>query len=207
VRILLAFFILSGLPVCFGAARRPRQIKTVCPAPYYGLGNGDGVLDRRCFELQTQLSLAAFRGQTTKIKSLLHRGANADSYAGDRLPPLYWAASEGHTTAARLLFENGANPNRKYSLNGTPLFGAVYANHIGVVALLISHGADVNIHNGDETCLKIARSKGFIEVARLLQNAGARSKTIRRLVARRLCLTAAEQIVGPERQKRVSHQA
>jgi ankyrin repeat protein len=156
---------------------QPTQIiqhKVTCPAPYYGMGNGDGVLDRRCFNLQSQLSLAAFRGQVTKIKQLLRRGANADSYAGDRLPPLYWAASEGHTTAARLLLDNGAKPNRKYSLNGTPLFGAVYDNHVSMVALLISRGADVNIRNGDETCLKIARSKGYTEIVSLLRNAGAR---------------------------------
>ena len=170
---LIPLLILSVLRTSGGLVQ-PAGHKTRCSAPYYGMGNGDGVLDRDCFELQAQLSRAAFRGQTTKIKSLLRRGANADSYAGNWLPPLYWASSKGHTTAALLLLENGADPNRSYSLRGTPLFGAVYGNHIGAVALLISHGGDVNIRNGDETCLKIARSKGFTEIVRLLQNAGAR---------------------------------
>src|SRR5258706_9676871 len=94
---LLFLLSLSVVPWSGGIAQTTTY-KSICPAPYYGMGNGDGVLDRHCFELQTQLSLAAFRGQTTKIKRLLRRGANADSYAGDRLPPLYWASSEGHTT-------------------------------------------------------------------------------------------------------------
>ena len=174
LKILFGFFFLSGLALCFGATHQPRQIKTACPAPYYGLGNGDGVLDSRCFELQKQLSQAAFSGQTTKIKQLLRRGANVNSYAGDYLPPLFGAAAEGHVTAVRLLLDHGAEINHKYTLNGTPLFAAVDAHHTGVVALLISRGADVNVRNGDDTCLKIAGARGFTDIVRLLENAGAR---------------------------------
>jgi len=170
----LGCLILSGLTWSSGSISQTPQNKTACPAPYYGMGNGDGVLDRRCFQLQSQLSVAAYAGNVTKIRKLLRRGANANPYAGDRLPPLFGASSQGHTTAARLLLDNGAEMNRKYTLAGTPLFAAVEGNHVGVVALLISRGADVNIHNGDDTCLKIAQAKGFTEIVSLLKNAGAK---------------------------------
>jgi ankyrin repeat protein len=161
LKLLIAFFALSEFVLCLGATPQARQNKSTCSAHYYGYGNGDGVLDWRCFDLQKQLSLAAFRGQTTKIKQLLGRGANVNASAGQYLPPLYGAAAEGHVTTVRLLLDNGAEMNRKYSLNGTPLFAAVDAHHTGVVALLISRGADINVRNGDDTCLKIARAKGF----------------------------------------------
>ena|SRR6266404_2674487 len=174
MKTLVAFFVLSELTLSAGATHQARQNQMACPAPYYGMGNGDGVLDWPCFELQKRLSLAAFRGQTTKIKQLLRRGANVNSYAGDYLPPLFGAAAEGHTTAVRLLLDNGAEMNHKYTLNGTPLFAAVDARHTGVVALLISRGVDVNVHNGDDTCLKTAKAKGFTDIVTLLKNAGAR---------------------------------
>jgi ankyrin repeat protein len=170
----LVLIALSGFPLSVGSTPQAPQNKIACPAPYYGMGNGDGVLDGHCFELQKQLSLAAFRGQTTKIKNILRRGANVNSNAGDYLPPLFGAAAEGHTTTVRLLLDNGAEMNHKYTLNGTPLFAAVDGHHTGVVALLISRGVDVNVHNGDDTCLKIAQAKGFIDIVALLKNAGAK---------------------------------
>jgi ankyrin repeat protein len=174
MKTLFAFFILSGFTLSFGSILQAPKNKISCPAPYYGMGNGDGVLDWRCFELQKQLSLAAFRGQTTKITNLLRRGANVNSYAGDYLPPLFGAAAEGHTTTVRLLLDNGAEMNHKYTLNGTPLFAAIDGHHTGVVALLIARGVDVNVHNGDDTSLKIAQAKGFTDIATLLKNAGAK---------------------------------
>jgi ankyrin repeat protein len=87
---------------------------------------------------------------------------------------LFGAAAEGRVTTVRLLLDNGAEMNHKYTLNGTPLFAAVNGHHTGVVALLISRGADVNVHNGHDTCLTIARARGFTDIVRLLQNAGAR---------------------------------
>lgn len=138
------------------------------------MGNGDGVLDRRCFRLQSQLSKAAYAGDVRKVKKLLRNGANADSYAGEYIPPLHGAAANGKTEAARLLLENGASIKREYNLNGPPLFAAVYGNHVETVGLLVSRGADVNIRRGGDTVLKIARAKGYLKVAALLENAGAK---------------------------------
>jgi hypothetical protein len=60
-----------------------------CGAPYYGMGDGDGVYDPRCFELQEKLSDAAWRGDVDGIRRLLRFGASADSHSGNSLPPLY----------------------------------------------------------------------------------------------------------------------
>ena len=165
-------YVVITIVLVFAPQSQPNN-KT-CTAPYYGMGNGDGVLDRRCFHLQSQLSKAAYDGDVKGIKRLLRQGANADSYAGDRFPPLFSAASKGKTGAARILLDNGANIDRKYTLNGSALFAAIYGNHVETVALLISRGADVNLRNGDETPLKIARANGYDGIVVLLKKAGAR---------------------------------
>jgi ankyrin repeat protein len=138
------------------------------------MGDGDGVLDRRCFHLQSQLSQAAYDGNVKKIKTLLRRGANADSYAGDRFPPLFGAALKGKTAAARILLDNGANIDRKYPLYGSPLYAAIYGNHVESVELLLARGADANLPNGDDTPLKIARANGYDAILVLLKKAGAK---------------------------------
>ena len=166
--------IVAGFACSSGSNPQSHQTRIVCSAPYYGMGNGDGVLDRRCFRLQSRLSVAAIRGDVAKIRNLLRRGANASSYAGDYLPPLFGASAEGHTTAVRLLLDNGAEMNHRYTLRGTPLFAAVYGHHAGVVALLISRGVDVNLRNGNDTCLKIAQANGFTDIVAILKNAGAK---------------------------------
>lgn len=145
-----------------------------CRAAYYGSGDGDGVYDPFCFDLQGKLSDAAGAGDVSSIKELLREGVNADSYSGNHFPPLFLAAGRGHIEAVRLLLDSGANPNHKYTLNGTPLFAAVYGNHADVVSLLLSRGADFRIRNGDETVLKIARKKQYREIADLLEAAGAK---------------------------------
>src|SRR5947209_1360425 len=142
-----------------------------CRAVYYGLGNGDGIYDPFCFDLQGKLSDAAGTGDVSQIKELLREGANADAYSGDHFPPLFLAAEHGHLEAVRLLLDNGANPNRKYTLNGTPLFAAVYGNHADVVGFLLSRGADFRVRNGDETVLKIARKRQYQEIIDLLEAA------------------------------------
>jgi ankyrin repeat protein len=144
-----------------------------CRAVYYGLGNGDGVYDPFCFDLQGKLSDASGAGDVSQMKELLRNGANADSYSGNHFPPLFLAAEHGHFEAARLLLDNGANPNRKYTLNGTPLFAAVNGNHANVVSLLLSRGADFRVKNGDETVLKIARKRQYQDIVDLLEAAGA----------------------------------
>jgi len=124
--------------------------------------------------LQSQLSKAAYYGDVKKIKTLLRQGANADSYAGDRFPPLFSAASKGKTAAARILLDNGANIDRKYTLNGSALYAAIYGNHVETVELLLSRGADVNLRNGDDTPLKIARANRYEGIVVLLKKAGGK---------------------------------
>jgi ankyrin repeat protein len=161
----------SEPPIAFQPSERNKGQQ--CRALYYGMGNGDGIYNPYCYDLQGQLSDAAGAGDVSRIKELLRQGAYADSYSGDHLPPLYLAASNGRLDAVRVLLDNGANPNRKYTLNGTPLFAAVYENHVDVVGLLLSRGADFSVRNGDETVLKIARKRQFQDIVDLLEAAGA----------------------------------
>jgi len=144
-----------------------------CGAGYYGLGNGDGVYDPRCFKLQEELSTAARAGDVDRIRELLRLGANADSYSGDSFPPLYTAASYGRTNAVRLFLDNGAYINHVYSLMGTPLMAAAYEGRVGTVELLLSRGADPSICLGDDSALSIARKEHHTAIVELLASAGA----------------------------------
>lgn len=89
------------------------------------------------------------------------------------------AVLAGDIRAARRMLERGANPNKcdpddtaypiHYALNHGP----------EMVQLLVDHGADVNIpsqRNGAMP-LAFAESHGYMEVASILRNAGARLRT------------------------------
>ncbi len=145
-----------------------------CRAVYYGQGDGDGVYDPHCFDIQAKLSLAANVGDVEQMTALLRAGANADSSAGDSYPPLYSAARSGQNDAVQLLLDNGADINQRYTLNGTPLFATIYGNHPKTASLLITRGADVNVMLGAETALQIAQHDKKQEFVDMLKKAGAK---------------------------------
>lgn len=161
----------ESLPIAFqpNEQNKGRQ----CQAVYYGLGNGDGIDDPYCYDLQKQLSKAAFEGNIEEMKILLRDGANANATVGDSLYSLEAAAINGQTQTAQLLLENGANVNHHHSIRGTPLMKAVNSGNVETVNLLLSRGADVNLVSDGYTALKLAREKKNQEITSLLQRAGA----------------------------------
>jgi hypothetical protein len=138
------------------------------------MGDGDGVYDPHCFELQNKLADAARVGDVATMSELLRNGASADARAGESYGPLHAAASNGYTEAVRLLLDNGARIDRRDNLEGTALEVAAYEGHIDTVSFLLSRGSDVRMASDVHTLLKIAKRQNNRELVELLEEAGAR---------------------------------
>jgi ankyrin repeat protein len=144
-----------------------------CQPIYYGLGDGDGVRNERCFDLQVRLSKAAFDGDITAVRSLLTDGANANAQAGDHYHPLDAAAANGQTETAKILLDNGAEVNYWHPIHGFPLLRAAYKGNSETVELLLSRGADANLESDGYTAMRAAREGQHPEIVALLEQAGA----------------------------------
>jgi hypothetical protein len=159
-------------PIAFQPSNRMRE---PCRAVYYGFGNGDGVYDPVCFDLQAKLSEAADQGDIERIKELLRAGANANAKAGSYISPLQTAASRGHIDAARLLLDNGADVNCHYHpIRGMPLSSAVFRGQAEMVRFLLSRGADTSLEIEGRTVLAWAKQQKSWEIVEILEEAGAK---------------------------------
>jgi hypothetical protein len=143
--------------------------KQPCRPVYYGMGDGDGVLDPPCHELQRQLIDAASAGQIAKIEELLRNGANATATAGDSISPLQWAATNGHLDAALLLLNNRANVNHYHPISGTPLSSAIRGGHADIVELLLSRGANPTLDMDGGNAFIAAKEKNNQKIIALLE--------------------------------------
>jgi hypothetical protein len=128
----------------------------------------------------TPFLYAGAEGRTEIVKLLLAAGANlkdTNRYGGTALIP---AAEKGHPDNVALLLAAGVDPNHVNGLGWTALLETVVLTdggpvHQRIVQMLIEGGADVNIADREGvTPPAHARQRGFTEIARLLEAAGAR---------------------------------
>jgi ankyrin repeat protein len=127
------------------------------------------------------VTIAAVRNDLEMLKIALEGGASARNvtsrYQGTALIA---AAHLGHPEAVRLLIAAKAPLNHVNNLGWTALMEAIVlgngdARHTATVRALVEAGADVNIADRQGTTpLQHARRRGFVEMARILENAGAR---------------------------------
>jgi len=127
------------------------------------------------------VTIAAVANDIDMLKIVLDGGASARNitsrYDGTALIA---AAHLGHAEAVKLLIAAKAPLNHVNNLGWTALMEAVVlgnggTNHTAAVRALVEAGCDVNIADKQGTTpLQHARRRGYVEMARILENAGAR---------------------------------
>ena len=127
------------------------------------------------------VTIAAVANDLEMLKLALDGGASAKNitsrYDGTALIA---AAHLGYAEVVKLLIDAKAPLNHVNNLGWTALMEAIVlgngdANHTATVRALVEAGADVNIADKQgATPLQHARRRGYVEIARILENAGAR---------------------------------
>jgi ankyrin repeat protein len=142
------------------------------------LGANPNALDAERYDI---LTIAAVANDLDMLKIALDGGANpravTSPYDGTALIA---SAHRGHVEIVRALIVAKAPLNHVNNLGWTALLEAVVlgnggANHTAIVEALVKAGADVNVPDRQgTTALRHARNRGYSQIARILENAGAR---------------------------------
>lgn len=140
------------------------------------LGANPNALDFQRYDIVT---IASVNDDAEMLKLALDGGANpravTSPYAGTALIA---AAHLGHAGIVQILIDAGAPLDRVNNLGWTALTEAIVLgtggpNHTATVAALLKAGADPNIADRQrQTPLTLARSRGYGEMARLIEAAG-----------------------------------
>jgi ankyrin repeat protein len=120
----------------------------------------------------TALHFACFFGQPEAARLLIESGAAVDAVAANptQVMPLHSAASARNLDAARVLLEHGGPVNARQQGGWVPLHAAAQNGDRPMVELLLKHGADPNLANDEgKTSAMVAREKGYVEIATLLE--------------------------------------
>jgi ankyrin repeat protein len=127
-------------------------------------------------DIDGQLSMAAWEGNVTLMKSLIAKGADVNATCCGRMPPMHAAAYGGHNKAIEYLLEQGAKVDIGGKFNETALMIAVTEGHYDTAKLLIDKGASVNAYDEVEyaTPLKLAIMNGHKKIISLLQKHDAK---------------------------------
>jgi ankyrin repeat protein len=142
------------------------------------LGADPNALDAERYDI---ITIAAVNSDLEMLKIALEGGGNARAitspYDGTALIA---AAHRGHVDVVRALIAAKAPLNHVNNLGWTALLEAVVLgnggrDHTAVVEALVKAGADVTLPDRHgTTALGHARTRGYSQIARILENAGAR---------------------------------
>jgi ankyrin repeat protein len=141
------------------------------------LGANPNALDAQRYDI---ITIAAVNNDLDMLKIALEGGGDTRAvtslYAGTALIA---AAHRGHVEIVRALIAAKAPLNHVNNLGWTALLEAVVlgnggANHTAIVDALVKANADVNVPDRHgTTALGHARSRGYSQIARILERAGA----------------------------------
>jgi uncharacterized protein len=142
------------------------------------LGANPNALDAERYDI---ITIAAVNNDLEMLSIALEGGGNARAitspYDGTALIA---AAHRGHVEVVRALIAAKAPLNHVNNLGWTALLEAVVlgnggTGHTAIVEALVKAGADVNLSDRQGTTpLGHARTRGYSQIARILENAGAR---------------------------------
>ncbi|MBZ5550131.1 MAG: ankyrin repeat domain-containing protein [Acidobacteriia bacterium] len=120
----------------------------------------------------TALHFACYFGQPDAARLLIGKGASVDAVSGNpmKLMPLHSATSARNLDAVRLLLEHDAPINARQQGGWVPIHAAAQNGDRAMVELMLKHGADPKLANNEgKTPAMVAREKGHVEIATLLE--------------------------------------
>jgi len=123
-------------------------------------------------DTQTDIFLAAQRGDVTLIRELIESGkAKATDKDDANITPLHWAAINAQTAACRYLLDQGAEVDALGGdLVATPMQWAARNGYLYVIQLLVAYNADPNIADsqGYNTLHLVTHSSSIMPLLYLL---------------------------------------
>ena len=132
------------------------------------------LVDARDNDGLTALHYACVNGHLEVAMALVEFGAFVNARDDDGMSPLLYACSEGHLEIAQWLVTVGASLKARNDYGNNALHLASAAGDIRSVNWLLYQGLDINAKDTDGlTALHYASTEGHIEVAILLETAGA----------------------------------
>ena len=141
------------------------------------LGANANALDAEHYDI---LTIAAVNNDLDMLNIALASGGDARAIAGPHHDTaLIAAARRGHVEIVRGLIAAQAPLNHVNDLGHTALLEAVVLgnggrNHTATVEALVEAGADVTLPDRyGTTAFQYARTRGYSQIARILENAGA----------------------------------
>lgn len=92
---------------------------------------------------------AVKKNNVERVKNLLSKRVDVNTFDDANLTPLAYAAAEGHLDIVKLLVDAGADLNAIRKNGTTPLMNAANRGHAEVVSFLLDKGADVSVKDND----------------------------------------------------------
>lgn len=109
------------------------------------------------------LMVAAYKGNTAAVKTLLAKGVSVNR---PNWTALHYAAASGNNQIIQMLLNQGAHLNALSPNKTTPIMMAAWEGHIFSVKLLLDSGADASLRNeAGLTALDIAVKSGHKDIA------------------------------------------
>jgi ankyrin repeat protein len=127
------------------------------------------------YEGWSDLTLAAYEGDTAAIRELLDAGKSPNEQADSGITPLIASAIGGHEEITATLIEYGADPHCSTPEKNTPLMAAAFHGHAAVAQCLLNHDRHIiNLRNlYGYTAIMAAALQGHEEVIHVLLSFGA----------------------------------